>query len=49
MNPSHIEKLEQAKEWLGPKYVLHPQNHVKKLKEPIEPYVWKPKILRGKK
>lgn len=49
MTPSHAEKLEAAKDWLGPKYVLHPQNYVKKLKEPIEPYVWKPKILRGKK
>lgn len=49
MTPSHAEKLEAAKDWLGQKWVCHPVNRVKKLKDPIEPYVWKPKILRGKK
>ena len=50
MNPSHAEKLEAAKEWLGQKWVCHPVNRVKKLKEPIEPYMWRPKVLKeGKK
>jgi hypothetical protein len=50
MNPSHIEKLEQAKDWLGQKWVCHPVNRVKKLKEPLpEQFVWKPTVLRGKK
>jgi len=50
MTPSHAEKLEAAKEWLGQKWVCHPVNRVKKLKEPLpEVFTWKPTVLRGKK
>lgn len=50
MTPSHAEKLEAAKEWLGQKWVGHPVNRVAKLKEPLpEVFTWRPKVLRGKK
>jgi hypothetical protein len=50
MTPSHAEKLEQAKDWLGAKWVVHPVNRVAKLKEPLpDVWQWKPKVLRGKK
>lgn len=30
------QRLEEAKSKLGPKYLLHPQNHIKKLPEPLK-------------
>lgn len=43
----HRAKLEAAKEWMGKRYVLHPANRVRKLKEPLpEVFQWKPRVLR---
>jgi hypothetical protein len=43
---NHAVKLQQALAWMGKRHVLHPANRVKRLAEPMEPYVWKPKVLR---
>ncbi len=32
----NAQRLEEAKEKLGVKYLLHPQNHVKRLAEPLK-------------
>ena len=46
---THAEKLAAAITWMGRRHVLHPANRVKRLESPLEPYVWKPKVLRGRK
>jgi len=44
------ERLQDAIQWLGSKWVLHPANRVKKLAQPLpEVFTWKPRVLRGKK
>lgn len=41
------EKLENAVKWLDTRWVLHPQNRVTKLKEPLpEVFKWAPKVLK---
>lgn len=46
---NHGVKLQAALEWMGRRHVLHPANRVKRLDTPLEPYVWKPRVLKGKK
>jgi len=46
---THAEKLAEAITWMGRRHVLHPANRVKRLDTPLEPYVWKPRVLKGKK
>jgi len=45
---THAEKLATAIEWMGPMWVYHPKNRVKRLAEPLPPvFSWKPsKVLR---
>lgn len=45
---SHEEKLLAAIEWLGPRWVLSPNNRVAKLKTPLpEVFTWRPKVLKA--
>ena len=45
-----VEQLEQAIRKLGSHWVLHPQNRVAKLAEPLpEVFRWAPKVLPQKK
>lgn len=47
---THAEKLENAVKWLDTRWVLHPQNRVTKLKEPLpEVFKWTPKVLKSRK
>jgi len=49
MNQALQEKRDAAIAWMGPKWVLHPANRVKKLPEPLpEVFQWTPKILKGR-
>ena len=44
---TQAEKLEAAIEWLDNRWVLHPENRVPKLKEPLpEVFTWTPKVLK---
>lgn len=43
---SNAEKIEEAKEWLGTRWIGHPSNRVRKLAEPLpEVFTWKPTTL----
>lgn len=46
---TQTEKLQAAVEWLGTRWVLHPQNRVVKLKEPLpDVFRWVPTVLNKK-
>lgn len=50
MSNYYAEQLEQAIRKLGSHWVLHPQNRVAKLAEPLpEVFRWAPKVLPQKR